>query len=435
MVFIGSIVVCFKGMMAINTLEVSYVKGNCQEEKPEHLLSGRKGSREHVYDLLLKGGHVIDPANGVDGVQDVAVKGKAIAAVASDIPPAQAQKTINLAGYYVTPGLVDIHIHVLPGYAGWLPPDAHALPYGVTTVVDAGSAGWKLFEEFKAAVIDRSKTRMLVFLNIVGAGMGGAVEQDVSEMEPVPCAKMIEKHPDIIVGVKTAHFGGPGWEAVDGAVKAARLSGTRAMIDFAPKPTRSYRDLLLTKMQPGDIHTHLYAAHIPLLNEQGIVNDYVREARERGVLFDLGHGAGSFWFRIAAPALEQGFPPDTLSTDLHKESALLPNATMTAIMSKMFNLGMPFQEVICRSTSLPAQAIGRPDLGTLSVGAVADVAVVEVVKGEFGFLDSGLARLRGDRKVQCVLTVREGEIVWDLNGLSRPDWQSAGQYQRIGQYD
>ncbi len=390
---------------------------------------------ERPYDLLLKGGHVIDAANGVDSVRDVAIKDNKIAAVAADIPTAQARKTINVAGYVVTPGLIDIHAHVFGGFAGWLFPDQHCFPSGVTTVVDTGSAGWKNFEEFKTTIIERYKTRVLAFLNIVGAGMGGAVEQDVSEMEPEPCAKMIEKYPEYIVGAKTAHFRGHGWTAVDGAVKAARLSGTIAMVDFYPQPERSYQDLILKKLSPGDIHTHLYAAHIPLLNEQGIVNDEVREARQRGILFDLGHGAGSFWFRIAVPAMQQGFPPDTLSTDLHKNSALLPNATMPVTMSKMLNLGMSLQEVVMRSTLMPAQVIRRPELGTLSVGACADVAVLELLRGEFGFLDSGLARLNGDRKLQCVLTIRNGEIVWDLNGISRPEWQTAGKYQRLGQYD
>lgn len=387
------------------------------------------------YDLLLQGGQVIDPANCIDGVRDVAIKSDTIAAVGQDLPPSAARKTVNVSGYYVTPGLIDMHVHVLPGFEGWVTADTYALPNGVTTVVDTGSAGWKLFEEFKATIIDQSKTRILAFLNIVGAGMGGAVEQDVGEMDPVPLARMIERYRDRLVGSKTAHFGGPGWEAVEGTIAAARLSGTVAMIDFHPQPTRSYHDLLLGKMRPGDLHTHLYASHIPLLDEQGIVNDYVREARRRGVLFDLGHGAFSFWYRIAVPALAQGFGPDTISTDMHRQSALLPNATMPATMSKMLNLGTPLQEVVMRSTVTPAQAIRRPELGTLGVGSCADVAVLEVQKGEYGFLDSGLARLRGERRIQCVLTIRNGEIVWDLNGLSRPEWQTAGDYLKLGQGD
>ena len=383
-----------------------------------------------MYDLIIKGGHVIDPENGINGNRDVAVDGGLIAAVEHDIPAEHGRKVARVHGHYVTPGLLDIHMHAYGGYRGWVFPDAHVLPNGVTTVLDTGGAGWRKFEDFKDTVIADSTTRVLALINIVGAGMEGAVEQDVSEMDPVPCADMISRYPEHVVGSKTAHFGGPGWEAVDGAVEAARRSGTIAMIDFAPKPTRSYRDLLLKKLSPGDIHTHLYAQHIPLLDEQGRVNDYVREARDKGILFDLGHGGGSFWFRIAVPAIEQGFLPDTISTDFHKYSALMPNASMNTTMSKCLNMGMTLEDVVMRSTRNPARAIRRPELGTLSIGAEADVAVLELEYGEFGFVDSGHARMRGDRRLRCLLTVRAGEVVWDLNGLTRPDWDKAGKYIR-----
>ncbi|MBM3265594.1 MAG: amidohydrolase family protein, partial [candidate division Zixibacteria bacterium] len=331
-------------------------------------------------------------------------------------------------GLYVTPGLIDIHAHAYGGYQGWLFPDTHTFPSGVTTLVDTGGAGWKKFDHFRETIMAEAKTRVLAFVNIVGAGMEGAVEQDVSEMDPVPCAKAIEKHTDVVIGSKTAHFGGPGWEAVDGAVQAARQSGTIAMIDFAPKPTRSYRELLLEKMSPGDIHTHLYAQHIPLLDDDLKVNDYVLEARRRGIVFDLGHGAGSFWFRIAVPAFEQGFLPDTISTDMHRFSANVPFAMMPQTMSKCLNMGMPLYDVIRRSTVAPAQTIRRPELGTLSVGAEADVAVLEMQHGDFGFVDSGHARMKGNRRLSCALTVRAGQVVWDLNGLTWPDWHTAGKY-------
>ncbi|MFQ6039371.1 MAG: amidohydrolase/deacetylase family metallohydrolase [Candidatus Poribacteria bacterium] len=387
---------------------------------------------EYKYDMLLKGGHVIDPSNNIDGAMDVAIKGNKIAQVAEDIPPSQAGKIINVSGLYVTPGLIDIHVH-LYGYAGWLFPDFHSFSNGVTTVVDAGGPGWKSFEEFKERIIDKSRTRVLALLNIVGAGMLGAVEQDVSEMKPILTAEMIKKYPEDIVGAKTAHFGGPGWEAVDGAVKAAEMSDTIAMADFRPMPTRSYKDLILSHLRPGDIHTHMYAQHIPLLNEQGVVNDYVWGAKERGIIFDVGHGAGSFWWRVAVPAMKQGFVPDSISTDRHKVSALIPNASMMITMSKFLNMGMSLREVILRSTVNPARIIRRPELGTLSVGADADVAVIELLKGDFGFVDSGHAKMRGTQKLQASLTIRNGEIVWDLNGLSWPDWETAGQYTVIKQ--
>lgn len=384
------------------------------------------------YDLLLKGGHVIDPKHHVDGPMDVAVAGNKIALVAPDIPASQAKKVVSVSGLYVTPGLIDMHTHVY-GATEWMFPDGHALPNGTTTVVDAGSVGWKDFEEFRDTIIQRSITRVLAFLNIAGGGMLGdkKAEQDVGDMDPVSVAEMIRKHPDVLVGVKSAHFGGAGWESADRAVEAGELSGTPVMIDFAPKPTRTYEDLLLKHLRPGDIHTHMYAKHIPLLDENGSINPYVRTARDRGILFDLGHGAGSFWFRIAIPALKQGFGPDSISTDIHKHSILIPNATMITTMSKLLDMGMPLQEVIFRSTVTPAAEIGHPELGTLGVGSDADVAVIAVLKGEFGFVDSGHAKMRGDRRLQCVLTLRNGKVVWDVNGLSWPDWETAGEYTVI----
>ncbi len=378
---------------------------------------------------ILSGGHVIDPANGRDGIMDVAIKDGRIAAVGPNLR-AEAGKTVAVDGLYVTPGLIDIHVHVYGGYAGWMFPDVHSFTSGVTTVVDTGGPGWKSFEDFKTTIIDRSKTRVLSLLNIVGAGMLGAIENDVAEMDAERCAEMIRAHPDVIVGSKTAHFGGPGWEAVDGALRAAELSDTVCMIDFWPRPTRTYPELL-ARMRPGDIHTHVYAQHIPILDDEKRVQDFMWEARDRGIVFDLGHGNGSFWWRLAIPAVRQGFTPDTISTDLHKSSALIPNANMITTMSKWLSMDMPLSEVVRRSTVTPAAAIRRPDLGTLTVGSEADIAVLDVRHGDFGFVDSGRARHGGDRRLECMMTVRAGEIVWDVNGLSWPDWEDAGEYAVI----
>ena len=386
-----------------------------------------------TYDLTLKGGHVIDPKNQIDGIMDVGIKNRKITAVLPKIPSTESSKTISVVGYYVTPGLIDIHVHVYGGYDGWMFPDVHSFTNGVTTVVDTGGAGWKSFEEFKNTIITKSQTRVLALLNIVGAGMLGAVEQNISEMDPIPCAETVRQYPEYIVGVKTAHFGGPGWEAVDGAIQAGELSNTPVMIDFWPRPTRSYPHLLLEHMRPDDIHTHVYAQHIPILDSNGNVADYMLEARDRGILFDLGHGAGSFWWRVAVPAIKQGFLPDTISTDLHKRSALLPNANMLTTMSKCLNMGMSLKDVLMRSTTKPAQAIHRPELGHLDINAEADIAVLDLQKGNFGFVDSGHARLQGSQKLQCIMTIRSGQIVWDPNGLSWPDWETAGKYTTINQ--
>ncbi len=380
-------------------------------------------------DVLLTGGRVIDPKNNYDANADLAVKDGKIAALGPDLE-LQAEKTIDVSGLYVTPGLIDIHLHAYGGYNGWLFPDQHNLPNGVTTVVDTGGAGYQDFPDFLDTIINPSTTRVLAFVNIVGAGMTGPPEQDTNDMAPRPCADMIAQYPQHIVGSKSAHFGGPGWESAAGALEAARLSDTIAMIDFAPQPTRSYAQLL-ERMAPGDIHTHLYAAHIPLLDENAQINDYVHQARQRGIVFDTGHGGGSFWFRIAAPAMQQGFPPDTISTDLHKSSFMRANAIMPVTMAKFLALGMPLREVIYRSTWKPAQVIRRPELGHLTPSSEADIAVLELHQGSYGFTDSGGARIQGSHNLTCQMTLRAGNIVWDLNARSRPSWQDAGDYRQL----
>jgi dihydroorotase len=250
-------------------------------------------------------------------------------------------------------------------------------------------------------------------------------------MDAEAAAKMVLKHPAILVGIKTAHFQPPTWDAVDRAVKAAELSKSVVMVDFHPKPGRDYPELILKHMRPGDIHTHVYGRLIPQLDAGKNLQSYMLEARKRGVLFDVGHGSGSFWFRIAVPAIKQGFLPDTISTDIHKNSIMLPRANMITTMSKFLNIGMTLDQVIERSTANPAKAIRRPDLGTLSEGAIADIAVIELQKGQFGFLDSGHGKLIGDKKLKCVLTVRNGQVVWDTEGLSLSDWKHAGPYSNF----
>lgn len=386
-----------------------------------------------IYDLLLKNGHVIDLKNKRNGRLDIAIIGNKIARVGENLPAAHARTVVDLSQYYVTPGLIDIHTHFDAQGAGLnLNPDHNALPSGVTTAVDAGSSGWKNFESFKKKVIDRSKTRVLAFLNIVGAGMyGDQVENDVNEMDAESAARMVRKYPGNIVGIKTAHFQPPTWDAVDRAVKAAELSNTVVMVDFHPKPGREYRELILQHMRPGDIHTHFYGRLTPQLDANKRVQPYMLEARKRGILFDVGHGSGSFWFRIAVPAIEQGFLPDTISTDIHKDSIMLPRANMITTMSKFLNIGLTLEQVIERSTVNPAKAIRRPELGTLSEGSAADIAVLELEKGNFAFLDSGRGKLIGDKRLRCVLTVKDGKVVWDTEGLSLTDWSTAGPYSNF----
>ena len=389
---------------------------------------------EPKYDLLLRGGHVIDPKNGVDAVRDVAIAGGKVAAVAPRIEPADAFKTIDVSGLYVTPGLIDIHVHVFAGtgekgsYAGdnSVYPDGFTLRAGVTTVADAGCAGWRNFEEFKTRIIDRSKTRVLAFLNIVGNGMrGGPWEQDLTDMAAVPAGVMALKYPGVIVGIKTAHYAGPEWTPVEHAVEAGTIASIPVMVDFgASKPERPVAELVTKKLRPGDIYTHVYSGLRGELDPSGQVNPGLFEGRKRGVIFDVGHGGGSFAWRIAAPAVKEGFVPDSISTDLHIGSMNAGMKDMPNVMSKFLALGQPLAEVVRWSTWNPAREIKQEGLGHLSVGAGADVAVLRLEEGRFGFVDSFGARQRGTQKLVCELTLRDGKVVYDLNGLARPDWDT-----------
>ena len=394
------------------------------------LLLAQALGAQPIYDLLLKNGHVLDPANKRNGRMDVGIIGGKIARVAANLPAAQARRVVDAGAYYVTPGLIDIHTHFDAfGASLNLHPDHHTLPSGVTTAVDAGSSGWKNFEGFRERTIRRSQTRLLALLNIVGAGMyGGQFEDDVKEMDVEAAARTVRQHKDVIVGIKTAHYQPADWEAVDRARLAAERSGSVLMVDFHPKPGRGYEELILKHMRPGDIHTHFYGRLTPQLDAGKKVQPYMLAARKRGVLFDVGHGAGSFWFRIAVPMIEQGFLPDTISTDIHKSRVMLPRANMITTMSKFLNIGMTIEQIVERSTLNPARAIRRPELGTLSEGAAADIAVIEIERGRFGYLDSGYGKLTGDKRLRCVLTVRAGKVVWDPDGLAATDWQQAGPY-------
>jgi dihydroorotase len=391
---------------------------------------------EAQYDLLLKNGHTIDPLNNINGKMDVAISGGKVAAVEADINPALAKKVIDVSGLYVTPGIIDIHVHVYhtrepEGLS--IMADSHSFKSGVTTVVDTGTAGAKHFLHFKRTVIDLAKTRIFAYINICDLGMVGPFEQDIKTMDPELAASVVLAYPDICVGIKTAHYWTslpfdelhPPWGAVDPALEASRICKKPLMVDFWPRPERTYEELILKKMQPGDIHTHVFAQQFPVLDSNGKPNKFLFEARERGVIFDVGHGAGSFWFRNAVPAMQNGFIPDSISTDLHTRNVHGVVIDMVTTMNKILNIGMPLQEVIYRSTVTPANEIGHPELGNLSVGAEADVAVFEMQQGDFGFMDCGRAKLRGDKKLECMLTLRAGEIVYDPNAISVPEWQDA----------
>jgi dihydroorotase len=401
------------------------------------------GFGQTQYDLLLQGGRVIDPKNNLSAVRDVGILNGRIAAVAEHLDAAAALKTVDVSGLYVTPGLVDIHVHVFAGtgerdsYAGdnSVYPDGFTFRVGVTTVADAGCAGWRNFEDFRDRVISRSQTRVLAFLNIVGAGMRGAkFENALADMEVEPAAEMALRHKDLIVGIKTAHYAGPEWTPVEHAVEVGAKAGIPVMVDFgATRPERPTSELWTKKLRPGDIYTHCFSGLRNELDDSGHVNPAMVEGRKRGVIFDVGHGQGSFAWRVAIPALKEGFLPDSISTDLHIRSMNAGMKDMLNVMSKFLAMGLSLDDVILRSTWNPAHEIQHEELGNLSVGAPADVAVLRLENGDFGFTDMYGARLGGTKRLVCELTLRNGKVVYDLNGITRPDWNTLpNNYKETG---
>ena len=361
------------------------------------------------YAIVIKGGHVIDPKNGRDGVMDVAIADGKIAEVAGSIDPAKARKVVDAAGLYVVPGLIDLHAHVFLAPSRTRTSATDSWPWRPTATPSAaarrrwwtcGGAGWRNFAQFKTNIIDTSKTRVLSFLNIVGSGMkGGPMEQNLADMDARLTAMRIRQHPGVIVGIKVAHYSGPEWDPVDRAVQAGTEANVPVMVDFGGhNPPLSLDDLLNKHLRPGDILTHMYAhvrGRYPIVNEQGQVEPYVIAARKRGVIFDVGHGGGSFLWRQAVPATKQGFYPDVISTDLHTGSQNAGMKDILNTMSKLLNLGMPVKDVVTANTAKAAAIIKRDDLGHLGVGTEADVAVLAVRKGEFGFIDSAGGRMMG----------------------------------------
>ena len=391
-----------------------------------------------TYNLVIKGGHVIDPKNNLDGIMDVAISDGKIAIVAKNIDAKQGRQVINAKNMYVTPGLIDIHAHVFAGTQpdhylsnamDALPPDGFSFRIGVTTMVDAGGAGWKSFPTFKKNIIDNSKTRVLSFLNIVGEGMRDrfAYEQNINDMDAKSSANTAQQYKDYIVGIKVAHFEEADWTPVDRAVEAGKLANIPIMVDFGGKDDGqplSIQELFFNHLRPGDIYTHVFTElprRAPVVDIQTRkLKPFVLDAQKRGIIMDVGYGGGSFDYGQALPAIKSGFFPNTISTDLHTSSMNGVMKDQLNVMSTFLTMGMPVADIFKASTWAPAQAIQREDLGNLSVGAVADVALFSMRKGKFGFKDRTDKKLEGKKKFECEMTIRDGRIVYDLNGIANP---------------
>ena len=387
------------------------------------------------YSIVIKGGHVMDPKNNIDQVMDVAIDSGKIMKVAKNIDTKNAAQVVDAKGMFVTPGLIDIHTHDFWGtepnqqYEDGnlaIQPDGFTFRNGVTTVVDAGSSGWRTFPIFKAQTIDQSQTRVLAFLNIVGEGMRGGYEQNENDMDPKMSALVARQYKNIIVGFKLAHYEGWDWTPADRAVEAGNLAGgIPVMVDFGgSRPPLSIEELFLNHLRPGDIFTHCFAQIggrefiLDTLTKK--IKPFVLEARKKGIIFDVGYGGISLSYSQAIPAIKEGFYPNSISTDLHVGSMNAAMKDMLTTMSKFLAIGMDLKSVITASTWNPAKEINHEELGNLSVGSGADVAILNIRKGKFGLFDYTGYKVETDKKLECEMTIRAGRIVYDLNGIANP---------------
>ena len=381
-----------------------------------------------TYDLLLKGGTVIDPASGTNESLDVAISGTKVAAIAKKIPSSEAKKVIDVSGLIVAPGLIDIHTHLFTGgktdtFADGnlsVMADAFSFRSGITTMVDAGTSGWNNFEKFKTNVIEKSQTRILAFLNIAGNGMSGNPEQQqIDQMDATKAVELIKQYTDILVGIKIGHYEGKDTAPFLKSIEAATEAGKPLFVEcHLPEYTLDWQ---LNHMRPGDIITHSFEKvneRMPVLDDSGTLRPFVKTAQQNGILFDLGHGGYGFWFNQAVGAMDQGLAPNTFGTDLHRFSMNAGMKNLLNVMSKYLTMGMKEPEIIKRATWNAALAIRHPELGCLKAGGEADIAVLSILKGNFGFVDAGGNRITGNKKFEAELTIRSGKIMWDLNGLS-----------------
>ena len=369
------------------------------------------------YDILLKGGTVIDAAQGLNAVRDVAIADGTIAAIEPDIPEGAATQTIFVKDRYVTPGLIDIHTHVYYGVTTWgIKADGVCPTAGTTTVVDAGSPSWVTFPGFREFISEPAQTNILTYIHISGIGLvyGPVGEMlDIAYADPGRVAETLQRHRDITIGVKVRQgkmqVGNNGAEPLKLAIQAAEQAGTSIMCHIGagvPLPE------ILRLLRPGDVITHCFQGNGDnIVDEKGRIIPEAWKAREDGIIFDVGHGAGSFHYEIAQRAMEQGFISDVISTDLHTGNINGPVYDLPTTLSKLMHLGLSLEAVIEKATFSAAKAIQRENqIGNLKIGTVADVAVFDVLEGQFEYFDSHGTKFIGDQKLKTELTIREGKV-------------------------
>ena len=370
---------------------------------------------ESSFDLVLRNAHVIDPSQNLNGIADVAIRDGKIAAAGPSLVASPETPQSDCSGSYLCPGLVDLHGHWYGGSTFGIDP-ACCLNAGVTTAVDAGTCGFLNFDEFHRHGIQSAEVQLLAFLNISAIGIPAALVGELGDIRfarPKETAALIESHPEVLLGVKvrigSLSSGQNGTEALGKALEAAKVSKAPVMVHISAGADTPE---ILRRLRPGDIITHCFRGPGDGIVEQGVVIPEAVAARENGILFDIGHGSGSFSWESARKAFEKFFLPDTISTDLHRLSVDYPVVDMPTTMSKFLHLGMSLEEVVLKSTVNPAQAVGREDdIGTLRPGTIADVLVFDVVEGEFRLEDSHGRIEAASRKIIPQLVVRAGEVI------------------------
>ena len=371
------------------------------------------------YDIVIKGGTVIDPSQGINAVLDVGITNGTVTSLERSISDVRARDVLEADGQIVTPGLIDLHTHVWWGVAHLaVEADSVSVQRGVTTAVDAGSAGANSMPGFQRYVIDQAQTRVLAFLHISGMGQ---LDNEIGELEDIRWARVehaveiARQYPETIVGIKVrlseAILGTNDLIALERALAAAELLGKPVMIHIGG--TVSPVERYLEQLRPGDIVTHSFTGRPPgILDSDGKVIDAALDAMDRGVVFDVGHGAGSFSFKVAERFAEQGYSPGTVSSDVHKYNVNGPVFDLATTLSKYLHLGYELSDVISFATSNPAAAVGLSTrLGTLKVGAVADVSMLRIAHGSYELMDAEGATRTSGRMLVPVETIRAGRRV------------------------
>ncbi len=372
-------------------------------------------------DLLITGGTVVDPAGAVHERRDVAIANGRVLAIEPSIPSAGAATVLDATDRYVVPGLVDLHVHVYPGVADLsVEADPTCLGRGVTTAVDAGSAGANTFAGFRRLVVERSRGRILAYLNISAMGQIDPIIGELHDLrfaDPERAAAVALAHPDLVVGFKvrvSEMLAGPnGLAGLERALEAGRATSLPVMVHIGGTPFGI--EEVLARLRPGDVVTHSFTGWQPgaLVDDAGRLVPAAREARDRGVLFDVGHGAGSFTWPVAEAALADGFRPDTISSDLHRLNVASPVHDLATTLSKFLLLGLSLDDVIAMATTAPARALGAhgSGLGRLEPGAAADVTVLALEEGRFLLRDTAGTDREADRRLVPVAVVRDGRQV------------------------